>query len=85
MNLPDTKQLKKIVQLCRSQGIKVFELGELRITLTDEAPAKRTRAQYTDNTPKTSIQKDTVPDAGLSEEELLFYSAGGPPDLTGMQ
>lgn len=85
MELPNIKELKKIIALCRAQGIKVFELGELRITLTDEAPAKRTRAQYTDNTPKTSIQKDTVPDDGLSEEELLFYSSGGPPDLTGMQ
>lgn len=83
MDFPNVKDLKKIVALCRQTGIKTFELGELRITLTETAPAPRTRSKYTDNTLKTSVQKDTVPDSMPSEEELLFASCGGPPDLEG--
>lgn len=85
MDLPNLKDLSKIVKLCRQTGIKTFEFGELRITLTDEAPAKRTRTAYTDNTPKTSIQANNTENSLPSEDELLFWSAGGPPDLTGIQ
>lgn len=80
MQLPDLKELKKLIAVCRSQGIKVFELGEMKITLTDEAPPKRTRGPALPQYLKGSIQGD-VPDSLPSEEELLFAAVGGPPDF----
>lgn len=81
MQLPDLKELKKLIAVCRSQGIKVFELGEMKITLTDEAPPKRTRGESLPKYSKGSIQGNEVPDSLPSEEELLFAAVGGPPDF----
>lgn len=83
MNLPNLKELNKLVALCRKTGVKVFELGEMRITLTDAAPAKRSRAVK--GLPKAFQQGDYVPNDLPSDEELLFASAGGPPDLSGFE
>ena len=85
MELPNLKELKKIIDLCRKQGIKIFELGELRITLSDAAlatPVSRARKSILSqdpNLPKTSIQSNNVPDSMPSEDELLFAAVGGPP------
>lgn len=82
MELPNLKELNKIINLCRKTGVKVFELGELRITLTDAEPSKRTRVTHS-TVQKGSIQANSVPDSMPSDEELLYMSAGGPPDLSG--
>lgn len=82
MDFPNLKDLNKIINLCRKTGVKVFELGELRITLTDEPPARRTVVKSS-TAQKGSVQSNNVPDSLPSDEELLFMSAGGPPDLTG--
>lgn len=82
MDLPNLKELNKIIQLCRKSGVKVFELGELRITLTDAAPMRPSRVASS-TAQKGSIQPNSVPDSMPTEEELLFMSAGGPPDLSG--
>lgn len=85
MDLPSNKELARIVKLCRKQGIKTFECGELRITLSDAALATPTpRASRKSilagpDAPKGSIQSNHVPDSMPSEEELLFASVGGPP------
>ncbi len=82
MELPNLKELKKIIDLCRKQGIKIFELGELRITLSDAAlatPVSRARKSILSQDPKTSIQSNNVPDSMPSEDELLFAAVGGPP------
>lgn len=85
MDLPSNTELNRIVKLCRLQGVKVFECGELRITLSDAAlatpPSKKSRRSILagPDAPKGSIQGDNTPDSLPSEEELLFASVGGPP------
>lgn len=84
MELPSNKVLARIVKLCRKQGIKTFEFGELRITLSDAAlatplsKASRRSILGGPEAPKTSIQGN-VPDSMPDETELLFASVGGPP------
>lgn len=84
MELPSNKELARIVKLCKKQGVKTFEFGELRITLSDAAlaaplpKASRRSILASPDAPKGSIQGD-VPDSMPSEEELLFASVGGPP------
>ncbi len=86
MDLPDLKKLNKLVALCRKQGIKVFELGEMKITLTDDAP-QRARNEFSPRASKASVQGNTVADSLPSDEDLLFASCGGNEglDLTGIQ
>lgn len=88
MELPSNKELARIVKLCRKHGIKVFECGELRITLSDNAftadineKATRGRRSILGSpvAPKGSIQSNNVPDSMPDETELLFASVGGPP------
>lgn len=79
MELPSLKELNKIIRLCRKQGIKVFELGDLRITLTDTIPATPSKSK--DTAVKASQQANTVPDSLPTTEELLFWSAGGEDNL----
>lgn len=83
MDFPDLKQLKKISDACRKAGIKVFECSDFKITLTDLPPPpsayKRSKAQKSGKpTDKDFIQGDIASDTP-SPEELLYWSAGGPP------
>lgn len=84
MELPSLKELGKIIKFCRKAGIKVFELGELRLTLTETAPVTKSR-RFTPGLPKGFIQGDFVPGDMPTDEELLFASAGGPPNLEGFE
>lgn len=74
MQLPDLKELDKLIALCRKRGITTVKIGELQLTLSDEAPEskyKRAKAtnQATVSYPDTQFESDA-----LTEEELMFYS-----------
>lgn len=80
MDLPSPKELKKLADACRKAGICSFKGAGIEFTLTEEAPASRSRKrrgaapkapampQFEDNSPFTS-------DA-LSDEDALFWSIG---------
>lgn len=80
MELPDIEQLGKVIELCRKKGVRVFSLGQLRLELGDE-PVKRNKAQKNEQV----IDKDpsdpwaNFPTGELTNEQLMFYSAGGTP------
>ena len=83
MDLPDIKQLKKISDACRKAGIKVFECENFKITLTDTPPPpsayKRQKALKTGKAAPTEFVQGEVQTDMPSPEELLYWSAGGPP------
>lgn len=60
----------------RKAGITKLEKGDLKLELSPEAPVKpkRNKKQVV-----TDSQDELIPSDSLSEEELLFYSAGGVP------
>ncbi len=87
MDLPDPKQLKKLADICRKAGIKVYECAECKITLADHyapepSPYLQRKAKASGKLPtqKISIQGAEIPVDSLSAQELMFLSCGGPPD-----
>ena len=83
MDLPDLKQLAKVIALCRKTGVTKLECGTLRLELGDE-PQPKTRAIKAERTPVENT--DTLnpyanfPDRILTQEELVYFSAGGMPN-----
>lgn len=75
----DVKTLRELAKECRRAGIKHFKCAEYEFTLSDEAPEsdykknKRTTSQLQETTSNTEVQSDS-----LTEQELLFWSSGGP-------
>lgn len=75
MNLPDPKQLKKLVKTCRALGIYSFKCADFEFTLDVNQPAKVDKKAP--KQPLPSLPQDFDSDMP-SEEELLFWSSGGP-------
>lgn len=77
MTLPDLKELQKLIQLCRKTGIKTVKLGELELTLADEAPVSKPRGKAAKKQEEEA--KPGVYDSweALSDEDKLFYSSTG--------
>jgi hypothetical protein len=78
MTLPDLKQLNKLIALCRKQGIKTIKMGELELTLSEEAPVKASRASR--KAEPESVQGEIDAFDSLSDEEKLFWSVTGQTD-----
>lgn len=80
MTINGLKDLKKIIQLCRSQGVEAIKIDGIELTL-GALPVKATQKRIPQATYAgvNVIDEHTqidVPDQ-LSEEDLLFYSATG--------
>jgi hypothetical protein len=63
MNLPDLKQLDKVIALCRKRGVSEITVGEITLKLG----SKPTKA------PK---HEEPVAEDQITDEELLFWSSG---------
>jgi hypothetical protein len=76
----DPKELKKLAEACRKAGISSFKGYGVEFTLSEAIPPKKARKRS--QKASTSLY-DGLPDDIKSElpteEELLFYSAGGVP------
>ena len=74
-NLPDAKELKKLVILCRKLGVSHFKAEGFEFTLGDE-PLPVTRKSVPAN-PGAGLEEYKVESDGfddLSEEDRLFWS-----------
>lgn len=78
MQLPDLKQLDKLVQLCRKRGVKVIRLGEMELTLSDEAPTKSSKKSQEATAQSPSIFETD----SLTEQQLLEWSVMQVPDIS---
>jgi hypothetical protein len=59
------KDLQSFLKICRKQGVTDIEFGDMKVKLT---PLPQNKAQ----------DDDELDTGGLSDDELIFYSAGGP-------
>lgn len=87
MKIDDLKDLKKLIQLCQSQGVKAIEIDNIKLELDNYMPTKRnttsTKKQvsidptnFTPNVDETiQIPQMLIPTDELSPEDLLFYSS----------
>lgn len=74
MNLPDLKQLDKIIGLCRKRGVKSIKIDNVELTLSDDAPIKNVRSSKTSSKTHESPTGNELETSELTEEQLLFYS-----------
>jgi hypothetical protein len=82
MDMPDFKTLKKLAFTCRKLGIKTIRLGDLEVTLSDYEPTKRSYKVRAKGQPvvEGSSTPDDIDSDELSEDQLLFWSAGNPEE-----
>jgi hypothetical protein len=73
----DLKMLKKLADTCRKSGIREFEGYGYKFTL-DDAPvtADMSKAQLKAS---GSVSEDKYDTDSLTDEELMFWSAGAMP------
>lgn len=72
MNLPDLKQLDKIITLCRKRGVKTIKIDNVELTLSDDQP----QSNYKKNQEKKESQ-GRIDSEELTEEQLIAWSTGG--------
>lgn len=79
MALPTPKELKQLAAACRAAGIKSFKGEGVEFTLSDsEPPAPKARGRAAAKAKvETNDKVDTKEAQTPTEEELLFWSAGG--------
>lgn len=86
LEIDNLKELKALIKVCRRLGLVSFKNAGIELHL-GPMPIKRSNGPTVDETafPEASIQvpqydgpitePDTVPNEGLTEDQLLFYSA----------
>ena len=80
MDLPDLKDLRKVIALCRSTGVRIIKIDNIEITLSDDAPPTKPRGKAAKAAQGTSKYPDVkFESGGPTEEELLFWSSPSEP------
>ncbi len=95
MEIKTLNDLKKIVQLCRKQGVQSLSLGTLVLHL---GPAPRQASKpidYSSDIPESKVQipkftgeisaPEPVSTDELTAEQLLMWSVGGTAAIEGQQ
>lgn len=84
MNLPDLKDLEKVIDLCRKKGVASITLGDVKLEIREEAPQsnykKRKEKMELVGSADPSDPYANFPEGTLTEEQLMFYSSGGVPE-----
>ena len=75
----DLKELRKLVKYLRKEGITEFKNGDLEFKLNAEIPKKRHKASVSANANNDVSDQVNIDSDYPTQEELLFFSAGGPP------
>lgn len=75
----DLGELKKLLSLCRKQGITEIELGTIKIKF-GELPSDAAQASAIANEVESDNPYANFPDGILTPEQLTYYSSGGIPD-----
>lgn len=68
MDLPNPKELRALLKVCREYGVNTFEAGPVKLTL-GEMPREEARVS----------DQESVQVNGPTEEELAFWSAAPDP------
>lgn len=81
IQLPDLKDLEKVIDLCRKKGVDAITLGDIRLEL-GAAPEKKPRGRAAKEKPEHDPINPyaNFPDGTLTPEQLIHYSSGGTTD-----
>ncbi len=81
MDLPDLKDLGKVIDLCRKKGVASITIGQLKLDLGPEPEPKKSQASA--NSQPEIDETDpwaNFPAGELTPSQLIFYSSGGLPE-----
>lgn len=71
MEFANLKDLEELFALCRKKGIQSLKLGDVEVVLGDE-PQKRSYRKA-----REASDTDVTSEGGLTDQELLMWSAVG--------
>jgi hypothetical protein len=86
MKIESFKDLQKLIQLCRKTGIEAIEIDNVKMNLgptpTIVSNTRQKVSQVANETqpvftPGGITEEIQIPTNGLTDEQLLFYSAQG--------
>lgn len=77
MVISDFKDLKKLLELCRKQGIEEMDFQGMKFKF---GPLPTAAGAASDTEIESDNPYANFPDGTLSPEQLMFYSAGGRPE-----
>lgn len=90
MKIDSLKDLQKVIALCRKMGVEGIKIGDIELSM-GAAPRTNRNLRTVEDFPESSLKipqfspvqsvSDTVADViktdGLTDDQLLFYSAVG--------
>ena len=81
----DPKVLKTLLKVLRDNGVTFYKTSELELHVSPEAILpESTRSRRQAEEAQESVETDNpyanFPDGILTEEQLMYYSAGGLPE-----
>jgi len=84
MNLPDLKQLDKIIALCRKRGVSEITVDNMTVKLGDmpSKPGSKKSQASTGSEVMSGIAADFEAD-GLTQDQLLMWSSQQMTEETG--
>lgn len=80
MIIKDFSDLKKLISLCKKQGIEAIKVGDFELKLSQDIQfqpqrrSKRLSAAYPTLAPGGITDDTKIETDGLTPDELLFYS-----------
>jgi hypothetical protein len=80
MDLPDLKDLGKVIDLCRKKGVSNITIGTLRLELGPEPERVSRQRESGTHEQDPADPYANFPTGELTPEQLMFYSSGGMPE-----
>lgn len=77
MDLPNVKELEKLLKMLRKQGVTECDMAGISFKL-GELPQSNSSTGH--NVTEAVDQLEGFPEGILTPEQLMFYSAGGLPN-----
>lgn len=84
MKVESLRELKALIKMCQSQGVKAIEIDNIKLELNPPAPKQKRYKQvpeFADLPLEAQLkvpQMEPIPTDELTEEQLMYYSAENP-------
>lgn len=80
MQLPELKDLAKVIDLCRKKGVSSITIGEMKLEFREAIPTSNYKRRQVKEETDPVNPYDNFPEGELTPEQLMYYSSGGLPE-----